>query len=595
MPFDGMVISAVIHELKDKITNGKIEKIYQPESDEINLFIRSFGKNYKLLISANSNHPRIHFTASNKQNPPQPPMFCMLMRKHLQGSKILNIQQKDFERIILIDIEGHDELGFPTVKQLIVEIMGKHSNIILIDKNENKIIDSIKRITNDVNRYREILPGKFYIQPPTQGKKNPISIQLDDFIATIRQYALTTPIYKVLYTSLQGISPTAAKEICYQANIENDLAISSLSKNDIHNIWIALQNLLKHTITADFTPNIVINKTDHHMIDFYSTVLHLYSSVYQSIPLDSMSKALEEYYIKKDLLNRLKQKSSDLRKFICHKFDSLYHKHQKLQEELMEAHTSQKYQLYGELLTANLHLVKRGYSEIEVINFYDKNENTFIIPLDPKLTPSKNAQVYFKKYNKAKNACKEIQQQIEETHNEMNYFQNLLHAIENVTALEDIEEIKIEMIEEGYLRKRKRKSPNKRNIASKPLSFISSDGFKIFVGKNNKQNDKLTLKMASKKDLWFHTKNIPGSHVIILCNNQYVPENTILEAAHLAAFYSKGKMSSNVPVDYTQVKNVKKPNGAKPGMVIYENNKTLYVTPSAQIVQRLVENQSNAK
>ncbi|HHY91276.1 MAG TPA: fibronectin-binding domain-containing protein, partial [Clostridiales bacterium] len=301
-------------------------------------------------------------------------------------------------------------------------------------------------------------------------------------------------------------------------------------------------------------------------------------------------------YWEKDQSNRIKQQSIDLSKFVTQKINKLYKKLQKLQEELMEAEESQKYRIYGELLTAHLHLIQPGDQEIEVINYYSDNEEKITIPLVPTWSPAKNAQNYFKKYTKAKNALKEKKIQLEETERETQYFENLLHAIENVSTLQDIEEIRDELIEEGYLKKRKNKVSNKKKAAAtKPMSFISSDGFQIFVGKNNRQNDLLTLKLASKKDLWFHAKNIPGSHVVIVSNQRPIPQRTILEAGELAAFYSKAKLSSNVPVDYTEIKNVKKPNGAKPGMVIYENYKTIFVTPRPNIGEILSKHTDRSK
>ncbi|TCO78971.1 Rqc2 family fibronectin-binding protein [Marinisporobacter balticus] len=588
MPFDGMVVSAIVHELRGKISKGKIEKIYQPEADEINLFIRCFKEKYNLLLSASSKHPRMHLTNGDKVNPQSPPMFCMLLRKHLQGGRILDIQQKEFERIIEIDIESYDELGYMRIKKLVIEIMGKHSNIILLDPSTNKILDSIKRISADLNRYREILPGKSYVAPPNQGKVDPTFLNFEEFVATIKDTSFETPIYKAIYASIQGISPIASREICFRANIHDDATLFNLSDENSKELWQSFKGFI-HATQDLFYPNIIVSKEDDHVIDFYSVSLKMYQSIYGSNVSDSMSNVLEEYYIKRDLFDRLKQKSTDLRKLVTHTLNKLSNKKQKLRKELISAQKSQNYRIYGELLTANLYLIEKDAHEIEVINFYDPTAAPVIIPLDTNLTPAQNAQKYFKRYTKSKNAEKEKQLQLEETDNEIHYFENLLHTIESAWSLADIEEIRSELVEEGYIKKKRNLSSKKKkkDISSKPLSFISSDGFQIMVGKNNKQNDQLTLKTASKKDLWFHTKDLPGSHVIIFCKNDKVPESTILEAAELAAFHSKGKMSSNVPIDYTFVKNVKKPSGAKPGMVIYENNKTIYITPRANIVEIL--------
>ncbi|KXG75976.1 Rqc2 family fibronectin-binding protein [Thermotalea metallivorans] len=593
MPLDGLVISAVVHELKEKILYGKIEKIYQPEIDEINLHIRCLGKSYRLLISASSHHPRIHLTATAKQNPPSPPMFCMLMRKHLQGGKILSVQQKEFERIIAIDVENYDELGSLSVKQLIVEIMGKHSNVVLVEKSQNKIIDSIKRISGDVNRYREILPGKIYIAPPGQDKVNPLLLNKDSFLSLFHRGTKGCPVQKALYTFLQGISPVTAREICYRAQIDEDLPMAYMTMGKYDALWDALTNLLQNVTSSNYIPNIIIGKSDRHVIDFSSIPLKHYEHLYDAMVADSISNILEDYYAQRDLHERLKQKSIDLRKFIVQTLDRLYKKMQKLLEELTASEKSEEYRIFGELLTANLHLIQKGNTEAEVINYYDEEGKTVKIPLDARLSPAQNAQRYFKKYAKAKTAVKEIKVQLEESENEIKYFENLLVYVENAADIQDLEDVRNELIEEGYLRKRKDKE-EKIKRKSVPLSFISSDGFQILVGKNNKQNDALTCKIASKKDLWFHTKDIPGSHVVVISNQQSIPETTILEAAELAAFHSKGKLSGNVPVDYTEIKNVRKPSGAKPGMVIYDNHKTLYVTPRHDIAARLRQNKTES-
>lgn len=588
MPFDGIVVAAIVDELKQSILHGKIEKIYQPESDEINLLIRAMGKNCKLLLTASSNHPRVHLITDNKINPETPSSFCMLLRKHLQGGKIIDVGQIDFERMISILIESYDELGNLSIKEMRIEIMGKHSNIILIDKSSNKILDSIKRIPGDVNRYREILPGKPYIDPPSQDKINPLSLTEETFFTQTLSNTLGTHLYKGLYSKLQGISPVTAREICYRAEIDSELTISQMSPDKLHHLWLSFNDILTHVQNQNYMPNILIEKKEGLFFDFSAIHYHQFDGAYEQQSFDSLSKMLESFYRHKDLSDRIHQKSIDLKKFITQTLDRSNKKSQKLQEELIQAQNADHFRIYGELLTANLHILQKGSLEAVVPNFYDEENRLVNIPLDSKLSPSQNAQKYFKKYGKLKNAVKEKKVQLEETTHEIFYFENLLHAIDNITDIQDLEEIRSELIEEGYIRKRKSKVSKKSKVPSSNfLSFVSSDGFKILVGKNNKQNDLLTLKLASKKDLWFHTKDIPGSHVILVCEHHEPPEKSILEAAELAAFFSKGKSSSNVPVDYTRVKNVKKPSGAKPGMVIYEDYKTLYITPRTNLPEIL--------
>ena len=588
MPFDGIVVSAIVDELRQSLLFGKIEKVYQPESDEISLLIRAMGKNQKLILSASSSHPRIHLTTESKTNPETPPTFCMLLRKHLQGGKILEIRQVEFERIISILIESYDELGSLSKKELLIELMGKHSNIILVDEAHNRIIDSIKRISGAVNRHREILPGKLYIAPPSHDKKNPLTFSREDFQSLLESSTPGATAFKVLYTGLQGISPLVAREICYRSKLDSDLTISQMGPDAIEALWISLMEMASTVQKEDYFPNIIITKQENQIIDFAGIQLHQYDNLYDKLYFDKVSSMLEAYYHHKDLSDRLVKKSIDLKKFATQTLERLYKKSQKLQEELLEAHNADQYRVFGELLTASLHLIQKGTSDVEVPNFYDEEGAHVTIPLEPKLSPSQNAQKYFKKYAKLKNAVKEKKLQLETTMAEATYFENLLHTIESITDIQDLEEIRAELIEEGYIRKRKSKSSHKsKTTTSTILSFISSDGFKIYVGKNNKQNDLLTLKIASKRDLWFHTKGIPGSHVILVSEHVEPPETSILEAAELAAYFSKGQSSSNVPVDYTRVKNVKKPSGAKPGMVIYEDYKTLFLTPRYNLLEIL--------
>ena len=586
MPFDGIVVSAVVTELVDKLRYGRIEKIYQPEADEINLIIRNNSTSHKLLITANSSYPRVHLTNSSKQNPQSPPMFCMLLRKHLNGGKILSISQKDFDRIILIDIENYDELGDLTVRRLVIEIMGRHSNVILLDTQTNKIIDSIKRISADINRHREVLPGRTYIEPPEGNKSDPQNISSDDFINIIQKNFHDTAIFKAIYSSLQGLSPVVAKEICYRSNISPDTIITRLQNHDLMRIWESLNNIIK-SVTFDHPKPIIIQEINTAaVIDFYAMELLSLLPHGKLMVFDSISDVIEKFYMRKDMSERLKQKSTDLRKCAVNTMEKMFSKKQKLFHEYQDASNSDMLRVLGDLVTSNLYRITTGMKEIQVENYYDDNKE-IIIPLESRLTPSQNAQRFFKKYSKSKIALVEIKKQLSDVEDEINYFENVVQSIENATSSDDIEDIRMELIEEGYLSKRK--SPVKKNKkpTNKPLTFISSDGYEIHVGKNNRQNDLLTLKIASKNDFWFHTKNLPGSHVVLVTNNSVPPESSFLEAAELAAFFSKGKMSSNVPVDYTLIKNVKKPSGSKPGMVIYDHYKTIYSTPLQDKIDKM--------
>ncbi|WP_427338539.1 Rqc2 family fibronectin-binding protein [Caloranaerobacter sp. DY30410] len=585
MALDGIVIKAIINELKETILFGKIDKIYQPEKDEILINIRN-NKNYKLLISASSNNPRIYLTQHTKQNPINPPMFCMLLRKHLHSGKIINIYQPSLERIIVIEVESLDELGIKSVKQLIVEIMGKHSNIILVDKNNNKVIDAIKRISADISSKRIVLPGCEYAQPPSQDKINPISIDEKSFIQSINNANLGELTYKFLYKNYMGISPLIAKEICYRAKIDDSTKIGELNEIKINSLLKEFMHVMDLVRKDIFTPNIIIDTEKDKVVAFSSIDLTQYKNLTKK-NFTSISETLEEFYLTRDKLDRLKQKSSDLRKVINTKLERNITKLAKLKEELLEAKSKDKYKIYGDLITANIYRIEKGQDEVELENFYSPDYSIVKIKLDPKLTPAQNAQKYYKKYNKLKVAEKTLQEQIAKAEEEIKYLENILVCMENSSDIQELEEIRDELIKEGYIKGSNRNNKKSDRIVSKPYHFISSDGYDIYVGKNNKQNDYLTLKFAEKNDIWLHTKDIPGSHVIIKSKGKNVPEKTILEAALLAAYYSKGKMSSNVPVDYTERKYVKKPKGSKPGMVIYVNNNTLYVTPRIEEINKI--------
>jgi predicted ribosome quality control (RQC) complex YloA/Tae2 family protein len=588
MPFDGLVINSLVLELKTLLMNNRIEKIYQPESDEIVMKFRNLHKDKKLLISVNSNYPHVCLTNLQKDNPLNPPMFCMLLRKHIQGGKIIDVKQVDFERILIISIENYDELGNLSVKELIVEIMGKHSNIILVDQDTYTIIDSIKRIPINISRQRQILPGLKYEYPPTQGKINIFETDYKTYLNHIGKVPQNTPIYKALYRSFQGISPIIAKDVCYKNNIVANTLVSTLTPKDFNNIWNTFVQLSSKIQQNKFEPNIVMDLKSNILVDFSSCNLDIYNNEnFTKVYRNSISSVIDEFYYEKDKYERIKQKSMDLKKIITRRLDRLHKKIQKQKEELLTAKNADKYKLYGELILANMHRITKGMKKIEVENYYEPDLHLINIPLDIRLSPSENSQKYFKKYNKFKNAFKKITVQIKETNEEINYLENVLISLENTDDLSNVEDIKQELIEQNIVKKKQKNKNKLQSQESKPHKYYSSDGFVIQAGKNNKQNDRLTLKISSKNDIWLHTKDIPGSHIIIQTEGKKVPDSTIFEAAEIAAYHSKGRHSSNVPVDYTYVKNVKKPSGAKPGMVIYDNFKTVFVTPNEMKIKEL--------
>ncbi|MBN7772107.1 Rqc2 family fibronectin-binding protein [Clostridium aminobutyricum] len=574
MAFDGIAVYAIAQELNNKLAGGKVEKVYQPESEELIFHIHSREGNFKLFLSCNSSSARIHLITESIPNPPAPLAFCMLLRKHLQGGRITAIEQKECERIIEIPFETVNELGFSVNKKLIIEIMGKHSNVILVDTESNKIIDSIKRISIDVNRVRQILPGKLYEYPPSQDKI-PFNQVTEEDLITICQCS-PDKLSKSILNGIQGISPIIADQL---AGGLEDIAEEAYRYDDFHKTaGIVYRNL--YQLKADLHnpavhPRVYVNE-ENAPIDFHAIPLQALEGVYPSIEFDSMSAAVEYFYSHKASTSRVKQKSMDLEKAVKNSLDKLYLKKQRLSEDLMKAENSENYRLFGELLTANLHLFKTGDSSVTVFNYYDESEIS--IPLDHKISPSKNAQSYFKKYGKSKTAVKEKALQLEDTENDIAYLESIAVYINNAESLEEIEEIRNELVEAGYLKKRKQFGKPQKTKPS-PYSFTTSDGFKLLIGRNNKENDLLTFKMATGRDLWLHVKDIPGSHVILFTEGREITETALFEAASAAAYYSKGKSSENVPVDYVPVKHVKKPSGAKPGMVIFTNNKTVYVNP----------------
>lgn len=586
MPFDGITVKSLVCELQSTILDGKIEKIYQPEKDELNIIIRNNKTNYRLVISASSMYPKIHLTETAKNNPITAPAFCMLLRKHLTNSRIISISQPSLERIVELKFNCIDEMGYSVEKSLIVEIMGRHSNIIFIDSESSVIIDSIKRVDNDMSSVRIIMPGFKYVYPPSADKKDPLTISKEGFLSSIKSESGSIKAHKFLVKAFYGISPVIAQEICLRAGIDADYDIKELDANSTDALFREFDILIRRIKSNNFSPNIIKDRSKN--IDFSPLILNIYNG-YECIETNSISNAIEEFYYQKDLQDRINQKTGDLSRLLKTRLERCEKKLGILESELAEAKNSEYYRLCGDIIMSNLYRLQKGQDKAILPNIYSFEGEDIEIKLDPKLSPSDNAQKYYKQYNKSKAAKNIIAEQIEQVIDEIAYLESIQDSLSKSQNETEINEIRQELIQEGYIKSKKdnKKSAKSSQKPSKPMHFISSSGFDIYVGKNNTQNDYLTLKLASANDMWFHAKDIPGSHVIIKTEGREPDNKTLIEAANLAAYYSKGKMSSNVPVDYTQRKNVKKPSGAKPGKVIYERYKTMYITPDEEMVNIL--------
>ncbi|WP_288393827.1 NFACT RNA binding domain-containing protein [uncultured Vagococcus sp.] len=565
MSFDGIFTHLMKQELNSQLSGGRISKIHQPYDNELMLVIRSQGKNHTLLLSAHPTYARVQITQIQYSNPSTPPNFCMVIRKYLDGSILEKIEQLENDRILNFYFSSRNELGDLENIILSIELMGRHSNIILYNQNSMKIIDAIKHIGTSVNSYRTILPGMDYIAPPTQDKLNPFDVSEHKLFEIIKTTENLDTAF--IQTTFQGIGKDTAKELVHQLNLNPKEKIKS---------WYYFFNQLETTIKPTLT--ITNGKEQFSPIPFVT--LGDENTFY-----DSLSSLLDGFYEGKAERDRVKQQAGELFRKIKNDQVKISKKIEKLEKSLVDADHAEIFRIKGELLTTFLHEVPRGVKSVTLNNYYEENE-PIEIALNEAITPNQNAQKYFQRYQKLKNSVKVVIEQLEKAKYELLYLQSIESQLE-IAAPKDIELIKEELIAEKYIKDKQKKKKAKQK-KSEPETFTSSTGIKILVGKNNLQNDQLTLKTASKTDIWLHAKDIPGSHVII--KSKEPDETTLTEAAHLAAFYSKYRLSSQVPVDYVQVKHVKKPNGAKPGYVIYENQQTLFVTPDKELIEKALLN-----
>lgn len=579
MAFDGVTVASLVSEFNKKILNGRIYKIAQTESDELLLTIKVNRDQYRLLISANASLPLTYFTGTNKTAPLTAPNFCMLLRKHINNGRIINISQPGLERIIDFEIQHLDELGDIKTKHLIVELMGKHSNIIFVDN--GVILDSIKHVNSIMSSVRQVLPGKDYFIPDTMSKKDPLTVDKEEFEATV--FSKPMPLSKAIYTSFTGISPTIAENICFECKFDSFQPANTLVKGDQNIIWMSFYQLINNIKAENFYPTIY--EKDDKPEEFSAVKLSTFSDC-KAISYESISELLENYYAKKNQYTRMRQKSVDLRKIVSTILERDNKKYNIQLKQLKDTEKKDKYKVYGELLTTYGYSIEPGTKSFETVDFYSGKPVT--IPLDPTISPIDNAKKYFNKYTKLKRTYEALIDIIKETKNSIDYLETINVAIDIAGNEEDLKAISNELAETGYIKKRNLNKGKKVKDKSKPLHFISSDGFDMFVGKNNIQNEELTFKVATGNDWWFHSKTFPGSHVIVKCNNQELPDATFEEAAHLAAHYSKGSNQDKVEIDYIQKKHIKKVAGAMPGFVIYHTNYSMTVSPDISGIKEIL-------
>lgn len=578
MAFDGIVVSNVVHEIKEKVIGGRVYKIYQPEEDEINLVIKANRENVRLLLSANASLPLLYVAKEGKDNPMTAPNFCMVLRKHIGNGTIVDVYQPGFERIVVFKIEHLDEMGDLGFRYLIIELMGKHSNIILLDSKQ-MILDSIKHISVMQSSVREVLPGRDYSYPPNKDKENPLEITKEQFVSIFNK---PLSVCKALYTSLTGFSPVAANEICYEAHIDGNLSSSALDDAAKEKLYLVFADLVENILNNRYRPVIAFNNGKPEEFSAFS--LNMYEDC-QIKEYDSISELLMDYYRAREIVTRIRQKSNDLRKIVSNAIERVSKKYDLQLKQLKVTEKRDKYRIYGELLNTYGYNVENGASELKALNYYTGEE--VLIPLDKDLTPLENSKKYFAKYNKLKRTYEALTELTLTTEADLMQLKSIETALDISESMADLNDIKQELVDSLYI-KGKVKDKKARQVKSKPYHFLSKDGYDIYVGKNNYQNEELTFKEASGKDMWFHAKHMPGSHVIVkVKDGEEIPDTTYEEAARLAAYYSAGRNNDKVEIDYTRRNNLKKPPKAKPGFVIYHTNYSMTISPDITDIKEI--------
>lgn len=590
MALDGALLRQIKHELEGCLIGSRVDKIHQFSREEMVFVLRlrepaaDGARSAKLYLSAGADSPRLHLTSSSFENPKSPPMFCMLMRKHLGSAKLLEIRQVGLDRILHLIFETRNEMGDLIELTVAIEIMGRHSNIILIDEN-GRVIDSIKRIDDTMSSVRPILPGVRYTLPPAQDKLDLITSTPEQIEQRLIE-GKDTPLSKALLAAVQGVSPIVCREVANYVFVGDDRVISEMTPDHFDRLRFFLSRVILMARDYTGTPTSVIDSRKKPM-DFSFLDIHQYGGSMFTRTYDSYSQLLDDFYTQRDNIQRMRHRSSDLLKVLANTADRIARKLSLQQKELADCSDRETWKIYGDLISANLYSIQKGDRTARLINFYDEAQSEVVIPLDPRKTPVQNAQKYYGEYRKADTAEKKLRELIEEGQQEAVYIDSVFDALTRAQTNDELTAIRAELAEQGYLRKKGSAVKKGKEPKLAPKRYRSDDGFTILVGRNNVQNDQLTLKEARGRDYWFHTKNIPGSHTIVVSDGQEVPDSTLHQAAILAAVNSKAAESSQVPVDYTLIKNVKKPRGAKPGMVIYVSYQTAYVTPDLELEKRL--------
>ena len=584
MPLDAVCLSAVVGELAPLVTGAKIDKVYQPTRDEIILSLRGKQGPARLLLTANPNHPRLQIITEAPENPPVPPMFCMLLRKHLAPGHILAVSQPPMERLVRLDIEALDEMGVRTCRGLILEAMGRRANLILTDES-GRIISSLRRVESDLSAQRQILPGLFYRLPPQQDKADPAALTPETLDALLAATPAEKALDSWLLATFMGLSPLVCRELAFRACCETDGRFCQLSPGQTDAFKSALLSLAETIKKKQFTP--VLLERDGAPFDFTYLPISQYGAAVACTPCASFSQLLDRFYSAKERGERMRQRGQDLTRLVTTARDRAARKLANRRQELAATENRDYFRQCGDLITANLYRMTKGMTALTVSNYYDPEGKDVTIPLDPLRTPQQNAAKYYKDYRKAKTAIGYLNDLIQKGEGELDYLESVLDAIQRAESERDLQEIRQEVANSGFVRQQKVQGKQPKRPASKPMEFRSTAGLRISVGKNNTQNDLLTTKQAFKSDLWLHTQKIHGSHVILWCEGQTPDAQSITEAAILAAYYTQARDGKNVPVDYTPVKYVKKPAGARPGMVVYETYSTAYVTPDESLAQRL--------